>query len=129
VGDYSKLGINVSFPTGAVVGFCSSVFGAQSPKFVPSFAWVDGDTWMTFDEDRGIAIVEKVMARRQRVFTPAQQSLFRRIRRLAYKLETYPEPISSQQGPVDDWFSVPQTPTKNQRSSLRSLPASHSQSH
>ena len=70
VGDYSKLGINVSFPTGAVVGFCSSVFAAQSPKFVPSFVWVDGDAWMSFDEDRGMEIVEKVMARRQRVFHP-----------------------------------------------------------
>jgi UDP-N-acetylglucosamine diphosphorylase/glucosamine-1-phosphate N-acetyltransferase len=112
VGDYSKLGINVSFPTGAVVGFCSSVFASQSPKFVPSFVWVDGETWLSFDEARGIEIVEKVMARRQREFTSAQKTLFRRIRRLAHKLETYPEPITSRQGPVEDWFSVSSSPAK-----------------
>ncbi len=106
VGDYSKLGINVSFPTGAVVGFCSSVFAAQSPKFVPSFVWVDGENWLSFDEERGIEIVEKVMDRRQREFSSPQRTLFRRIRRLAHKLETYPEPIVSRQGPVEDWFSV-----------------------
>jgi UDP-N-acetylglucosamine diphosphorylase / glucose-1-phosphate thymidylyltransferase / UDP-N-acetylgalactosamine diphosphorylase / glucosamine-1-phosphate N-acetyltransferase / galactosamine-1-phosphate N-acetyltransferase len=110
VGDYSKLGINVSFPTGAVVGFCSSVFASQSPKFVPSFVWVDGDTWLSFDEERGIEIVKKVMARRQREFSGEQENLFRRIRRLAHRLETYPEPIVSRQGPVEDWFSVPKTP-------------------
>ena len=32
VGDYSKAGINVSFPTGAVIGFCSSVFAAAKPE-------------------------------------------------------------------------------------------------
>ncbi len=95
VGDYSKLGINVSFPTGAVVGFCSSVFASQSPKFVPSFVWVDGETWTSFDESRGIEIIEKVMARRQREFSCEQQALFRRIRRLAQKLEIYPEPTLS----------------------------------
>jgi hypothetical protein len=43
LGDYSKTGINVSIPTGAVLGFCSSVLRPLSPKFVPSFAWVDAD--------------------------------------------------------------------------------------
>lgn len=123
VGDYSKLGINVSFPTGAVVGFCSSVFAAQSPKFVPSFAWLDGDTWMSFDEERGLEIVEKVMARRKRDFTPAQRTLFRRIRRLANKLEIHAEPISSKQGPVEDWFSVPAVPANGHRSLSRSVPS------
>jgi hypothetical protein len=93
------------------VGFCSSVFAAQSPKFVPSFVWVDGDTWLSFDEDRGMEIVQKVMARRQREFTASERALFRRIRRLAHKLETYSEPLSSRQGPVEDWFSVPASPS------------------
>jgi hypothetical protein len=123
VGDYSKLGINVSFPTGAVVGFCSSVFAAQSPKFVPSFAWLDGDAWMSFDEERGLDIVEKVMARRKRDFTLAQRTLFRRIRRLANKLEIHAEPITSKQGPVEDWFSVPGMPSNGHRSHSRSVPS------
>ncbi len=38
VGDYSKLGINVSFPTGAVIGFCSSVFAKlPEPEFTHRF--------------------------------------------------------------------------------------------
>ncbi len=41
IGDHSKVGINVSFPTGAVMGFCSSVVGPAAPKFTPSFAWID----------------------------------------------------------------------------------------
>ncbi len=107
VGDYSKLGINVSFPTGAVIGFCSSVFASQSPKFVPSFVWIDGENWMTFDESRGAEIAQKVMVRRNREFSPEREKLFRRVRRLADKLETAPGPIPPRLGPVKDWFNQP----------------------
>jgi UDP-N-acetylglucosamine diphosphorylase/glucosamine-1-phosphate N-acetyltransferase len=104
VGDYSKLGINVSFPTGAVIGFCSSVFASQSPKFVPSFVWVDGDSWTAFDEDRGMEIARKVMARRNRSFSLDRETLFRRIRRLAQRLEFSPEQIGVPQEGDADWF-------------------------
>lgn len=87
VGDYSKAGINVSFPTGAVIGFCSSVFAARSPKFVPSFAWLDGDSVQRYDEQRGLAIARKVMARRQCVMSEAEERLFLAVRKQALAVE------------------------------------------
>ncbi len=87
VGDYSKAGINVSFPTGAVIGFCSSVFAARSPKFVPSFAWIDGDEVTRFDEQRGLAIARKVMARRRRRMSAAEEQLFLAVRQQALAVE------------------------------------------
>lgn len=87
VGDYSKAGINVSFPTGAVIGFCSSVFAARCPKFIPSFAWLDGDSVQRFDEQRGLSVARKVMSRRQCVMTPAEERLFLAVRRQALAVE------------------------------------------
>lgn len=87
VGDYSKAGINVSFPTGAVIGFCSSVFAARSPKFVPSFAWLDGESVQRYDEERGLAIARKVMARRQCTLSPAEEQLFLAVREQALAVE------------------------------------------
>lgn len=91
VGDYSKAGINVSFPTGAVIGFCSSVFAPQSPKFVPSFAWIEGDTTERYDEQRGLAIARKVMARRKRQMTAAEERVFLAVRRKALAIEHQPQ--------------------------------------
>ena len=87
VGDYSKAGINVSFPTGAVIGFCSSVFAARSPKFVPSFAWLDGESVQRYDEERGLAIARKVMARRQCTMTADEEQLFLAVRQQALAVE------------------------------------------
>lgn len=91
VGDFSKAGINVSFPTGAVIGFCSSVFASQSPKFVPSFAWLNRDEVDRFDVRRGLEVARKVMGRRQRTMSPAQAHLFGSIRQQAMALELQPQ--------------------------------------
>lgn len=87
VGDYSKAGINVSFPTGAVIGFCSSVFASRCPKFIPSFAWLDGESVQRYDEQRGLAIAKKVMARRQCAMSEAEERLFLAVRKQALALE------------------------------------------
>jgi UDP-N-acetylglucosamine diphosphorylase/glucosamine-1-phosphate N-acetyltransferase len=92
VGDYSKAGINVSFPTGAVIGFCSNVFAPRSPKFVPSFCWMDGDSVQDFDEQRGLATARKVMARRQCTMTTAEERLFLSVRDLSQQIEEKPGP-------------------------------------
>ena len=91
VGDFSKSGINVSFPTGAVIGFCSSVFVARSPKFVPSFAWLDGKQADRFDVERGLAVARKVMARRQHTMTQHEVELFRSVRQQAMAIELEPQ--------------------------------------
>ena len=87
VGDHSKAGINVSFPTGSVVGFCSSVFASVSPKFVPSFAWIDGQHVTRYDEKRGVAIGKTVMGRRKKVMGEAEERAFLAITRRALALE------------------------------------------
>lgn len=87
VGDFSKAGINVSFPTGAVIGFCSSVMAARSPKFVPSFTWLDGESVQAFDDQRALPIAHKVMARRQCHMTPAEEQLFLSVRQQALAIE------------------------------------------
>lgn len=91
VGDFSKAGINVSFPTGAVIGFCSSVFVARSPKFVPSFAWIDGEQADRFDVERGLAVARKVMARRKHVLTNSEEEVFRAVREQAMAIELQPQ--------------------------------------
>lgn len=87
VGDYSKAGINVSFPTGSVIGFCSSVIAPRSPKFVPSFTWIDGDEVQRYDEQRGLVIARKVMARRKQKMSSAQEQLFLSVRKQALAIE------------------------------------------
>ncbi len=91
VGDFSKAGINVSFPTGAVIGFCSSVFAARSPKFIPSFAWRDGDQNDRFDIERGLVVAKKVMARRQHVMTEHEEQVFRSVRQQTIAIELQPQ--------------------------------------
>ncbi|MAV37195.1 MAG: hypothetical protein CMJ59_17260 [Planctomycetaceae bacterium] len=91
VGDFSKAGINVSFPTGAVIGFCSSVFAPSSPKFVPSFAWLNRDQVKRLDVRRGMEVATKVMQRRQWTLTAAQADLFGSIRQQALALELQPQ--------------------------------------
>ncbi|MDQ3333319.1 MAG: hypothetical protein M3552_22185, partial [Planctomycetota bacterium] len=87
VGDHSKAGINVGFPTGAVMGFCSSVVGAECPKFVPSFAWIDSGEWVRYDAARGLAIAKRVMARRHLTMSAAEEKAFLAVRTQALALE------------------------------------------
>ena len=90
MGDYSKAGINVSFPTGTVVGFCSNVMGASSPKFIPSFTWIDGDSVQPFDEQRGLEVAKKVMGRRQKNMSKIEEQLFLAVRHQAREIEATP---------------------------------------
>ncbi|MGC1272865.1 MAG: putative sugar nucleotidyl transferase [Planctomycetaceae bacterium] len=87
VGDHSKAGINVSFPTGAVMGFCSSIVGPQCPKFVPSFAWIEAGEWERYDAARGLAIARKVMARRNLAMSAAEERAFLAVRTQALAFE------------------------------------------
>jgi UDP-N-acetylglucosamine diphosphorylase/glucosamine-1-phosphate N-acetyltransferase len=87
IGDHAKIGINASLPTGAVIGFCSSVFAAFSPKFVPSFAWIAGTQVERYDPQRGLAVARKVLARRKRQLSPADEAVFLQAYELAARLE------------------------------------------
>jgi UDP-N-acetylglucosamine diphosphorylase/glucosamine-1-phosphate N-acetyltransferase len=98
VGDYSKAGINVSFPTGSVVGFCSNVFASISPKYVPSFAWINGDQTDRYDVEKGLDLARKVMARRNCFLSQAEEALFRQIRTQVLALEHQPQRQLEAQG-------------------------------
>ncbi len=87
VGDHSKAGINVSFPTGAVIGFCSSIFAPQSPKFVPSFTWITNQSVKRYDAERGLRLARRVMARRKQKMSPAEERAFLSVIRQAAAIE------------------------------------------
>lgn len=76
IGDHSKVGINVSIPTGAVIGFCSSVFAVKAPKFTSSFLWITGGRLERYDPQRALAVARKVMARRKQAMSQAEEQVF-----------------------------------------------------
>jgi UDP-N-acetylglucosamine diphosphorylase/glucosamine-1-phosphate N-acetyltransferase len=87
MGDYSKAGINVSFPTGSVVGFSSSVVGSKIPKFVPSYTWMEDGDSTPFQMSKAMQIAEIVMQRREHLFTTAHAELFETVSEQALKIE------------------------------------------
>ena len=89
-GDHAKIGINVTFPTGAVVGFCSSIVRSRSPKFVPSFSWLDEDRYERYDPARGLEVALRAGRRRNREMSPGQKKLFLEIAGVASDLEADP---------------------------------------
>lgn len=77
MGDHSKSGINTMFNTGTVVGVSANVFGAGfPPKYIPSFTWGEGEI---FDLEKATEVAKRVCARRDHVFGPADERLFRAI--------------------------------------------------
>jgi UDP-N-acetylglucosamine diphosphorylase/glucosamine-1-phosphate N-acetyltransferase len=91
MGDHSKSGVNLSFPTGAVVGFASNVFLSKlPPKFVPSFSWYTDADRSEYDAQRGVEVARRVMARRNRRMSPAEEQLFLHTERLARRIELRP---------------------------------------
>jgi len=87
VGDHSKIGINVSLPTGAVLGFNSAVFSPKAPKFVPSFGWLEETRLVRYDVEKAFAVAQKVMARRKHTMSEAEAALFRNTQPRAERIE------------------------------------------
>jgi UDP-N-acetylglucosamine diphosphorylase/glucosamine-1-phosphate N-acetyltransferase len=80
MGDHSKTGINSMFNTGTVVGFACNVYGSGFPdKFVPSFSWGGAEGLVEFRIDKMLETAERMMARRKRELTPAQERLIRTV--------------------------------------------------
>ncbi len=76
-GDHTKTGINVALPTGCIVGYASNLFlSSYPPKFVPSFSWLTDDATAVNDPARALAVAHKVVARRERSFSPIEDALF-----------------------------------------------------
>ncbi len=65
IGDHAKTGIGTMLNTGTVIGAGANVFGAVlHPKYIPPFAWGDGEPYGTFDLAKLIAVAARVMKRR-----------------------------------------------------------------
>jgi UDP-N-acetylglucosamine diphosphorylase/glucosamine-1-phosphate N-acetyltransferase len=76
MGDHVKTGIHTMFNTGTVVGVMASVYGSGvHPKRIPSFSWVDPGGVREYDPQKALSDARKVMARRDRPLTPAQEKL------------------------------------------------------
>ena len=64
-GDHVKTGIGTMLTTGTVLSAGANVFGGHvGSKFVPPFAWGDGEPYGTFDLDKFLQVAERMMARR-----------------------------------------------------------------
>src|SRR5258708_20963412 len=65
MGDHSKSGINTMFNTGTVVGVSANIFGAGYPRnFIPSYSWGGAAGFTTYQYEKAIETVERVMVRR-----------------------------------------------------------------
>jgi len=88
VGDHSKVGINVCFPSGAVVGTASSVITSNyAPKFVPSFAWLTDKGREEYDAEEAMKVASRSMGRRKIGMTDAQRRLFLAMPEITRKYE------------------------------------------
>jgi len=64
-GDHTKSAINTQFNTGTVIGICGIlVKDGFLPNYVPSFAWGGKKGSPIYKVEKAIAVVKKVMARR-----------------------------------------------------------------
>ncbi|NUO80284.1 GlmU family protein [candidate division KSB1 bacterium] len=80
MGDHAKTGINTMFNTGTVVGVMSNVFGPGYPsKAMPSFAWGGVPALETYALEKALATARRVMARRKRELTEAQEKVLRHV--------------------------------------------------
>jgi len=65
MGDHSKCGINTMFNTGTVVGVSANIFGAGFPRqFIPSFSWGGAQGISTFQVEKAMDAINRVMERR-----------------------------------------------------------------
>lgn len=64
-GDHVKTGIGTMLTTGTVIGAGANIFGGHiGSKFVPPFAWGDGEPYGSFDLEKFIEVGQRMMARR-----------------------------------------------------------------
>lgn len=77
MGDHSKSAINTMFNTGTVVGFSSNIYGGDfPPKAIPSFSWGGAADATTYDVAKAIETARRVLARRNKTLTAAEEKLF-----------------------------------------------------
>ncbi len=78
IGDHAKTAIGTMLDTGSVIGAGASVFdGVRAPKYVPPFAW-GGSASARMTQQKFLAIVERVLPRRDVPVTDPMRSYLSR---------------------------------------------------
>ncbi len=78
MGDHSKTAINTMFNTGTIAGFSCNIFGSGFPaKYIPSFSWGGSDDLITYEADKSIVTAKKVMERRLKKMSDAEENIFK----------------------------------------------------
>ena len=78
IGDHAKTAIGMMLDTGCVIGAGASVFeGIRAPKYVPPFSW-GGAASERMTQEKFLAIVERVLPRRDVQVTDAMRSYLSR---------------------------------------------------
>jgi UDP-N-acetylglucosamine diphosphorylase/glucosamine-1-phosphate N-acetyltransferase len=77
IADHAKIGINTTIPTGAMIGFASSVSAAGAvAKYTPSFSWVTREGVTGTDPARALDVATAMMTRRNIDLTDQEAELF-----------------------------------------------------
>lgn len=80
MGDHSKSGINTMFDTGTVIGISSNIYGSGfHPKFIPSFAWGGENQFTTYNLEKSIDTMKRVMLRRNVKMSNNYEKLVRNV--------------------------------------------------
>ena len=80
MGDHTKAGIGTMFNTGTTVGVCSNIFGGGLPsQLIPSFSWGGARGFMTYDFNKAMDTITKVMGRRDIELEEKERDILRHI--------------------------------------------------
>jgi UDP-N-acetylglucosamine diphosphorylase / glucose-1-phosphate thymidylyltransferase / UDP-N-acetylgalactosamine diphosphorylase / glucosamine-1-phosphate N-acetyltransferase / galactosamine-1-phosphate N-acetyltransferase len=88
IGDHTKVAIGTRLNTGSYIGYCSMLAGAgMAPKFVPSFSFWTNKGLEKYELNKAIEVAGRVMDRRDKQWTSADESIMRYIAEVAPKVE------------------------------------------
>ncbi|HKQ47380.1 MAG TPA: putative sugar nucleotidyl transferase [Phycisphaerae bacterium] len=88
IGDHTKTAIRTALPTGCVIGYaCNLAVGGYVPQFVPSFTWLTDKGAAANDPAKALDVARKVVARRNRTYSPAEEAFFLSIPEDAHRHE------------------------------------------
>ena len=80
IGDHSKIGINCSINTGAVIGFGVNIYGSDLINdFIPSFSWGEAKSLIVYHFDKFIETAANVKIRRNEDLVKEEIALIKKI--------------------------------------------------